>query len=428
MRVTSNMIHKNLIYSLNERTLDRIRLNNQIYTQKKISRPSEDPIAATRILKFRTTLSEIMQYKTNGEAARNWVGMTEGAMEKTKEVYGRMYSKSIQASNDVLNFANRHSIASEFKELQEQIATQANASYAGRYIFSGYKTDKSAMFEEKQSFTTPYKIEEKFTKQNVQKIEKAFNNTTNEVYRVRLGYSNIDNLTMTPPLVPAVTTTTSDAAGAYDASTGPKFLKDTGELIMTKAQAAAFADTTVTYEKKDFAKGDLRPEIYFNVTAPDGTVFEQKEENIDYQISYNQKFTVNLRAKDVFTVNMKRDIEEIIRDTELLAKSDDQLTENDKVALKLLGQRYRDFADKMQKHSDHMSNEIALVGAKESRLMLTVNRLDDDKLNFQELLSDTEDTNIPEAITTLSSVDNAYSMALAAGAKIIQPTLLDFLR
>ena len=60
--------------------------------------------------------------------------------------------------------------------------------------------------------------------------------------------------------------------------------------------------------------------------------------------------------------------------------------------------------------------------------MLTVNRLDDDKLNFQELLSDTEDTNIPEAITTLSSVDNAYSMALAAGAKMIQPTLLDFLR
>ena len=125
---------------------------------------------------------------------------------------------------------------------------------------------------------------------------------------------------------------------------------------------------------------------------------------------------------------MKRDIEEIIRDTELLAKPDDQLTENDKVALKLLGQRYRDFAAKMQKHSDHMSNEIALVGAKESRLMLTVNRLDDDKLNFQELLSDTEDTNIPEAITTLSSVDNAYSMALAAGAKMIQPTLLDFLR
>ncbi len=426
MRVTSSMIHKNLIYSLNERTLDRIKLNNQIYTTKKINRPSDDPIIATRILKFRTNISEIIQYKANGEAARNWVSMTEGAMEKSKDVYTRMYSKSIQAANDVLNFANRHSISSEFKELQEQIATQANLSYAGRYIFSGFKTDKSVMFEGKESFATPYKIQEKLTAKNVQKVEKAFNNTVNEVYRIRLGYSDIENLNLTPAI--PFTTTTSTTAGAYDATGGAKFLTDTGELILSKAQADAFTDTAVTYEKKNFQKGDMRPEIYFDVTAPDGTVFTQKEENIDYQISYNQKFTVNLRAKDVFLVDMRRDIEEIVRDTELLAKPDSELTENDKIALKLLGQRYRNFAADIQKHSDHLSNEIALVGAKESRLMLTVNRLDDDKLNFQELLSNTEDTVIPEAVTHLSNVDAAYSMALAAGAKIMQPTLLDFLR
>ncbi|RRD94371.1 flagellar hook-associated protein 3 [Clostridiales bacterium COT073_COT-073] len=428
MRVTNDMMRKNLIYSMNERMEHLAKLNNQIYSTKKISRPSDDPIVATRILKFRTTLSEIIQYKANGEAARNWVSMTEGAMEKTRAVYKEMYDKSIQASNDVLNFDNRRAIASEFKELKEQIATQANASYAGRYIFSGFKTDRSVMFEERQNFTVPYQITETISAKDVQKIEKAFNHTTNEVYRIRLGYGNIDNLNLTPPLAPAPTVTTSEAAGAYDASTGPKFLKDTGELILPKAMAETLVQTTVQYEKKEFAKGDIRPEIYFNATAPDGTVFALKEENIEYQISYNQKFVVNLRAKDVFQVKMRRDIDEIIRETERLAKKEEELTEDDKISLKLLGQRYRNFAADMQKHSDHLSNEIALIGAKESRLMLTVNRLDDDELNFKQLLSDTEDTNIPAAMTELASADAAYSMALAAGAKIIQPTLLDFLR
>lgn len=429
MRVTNTMMQKNLIHTINERLENMTRLNDQINSTKKISRPSDDPIIATRILKFRTTLSEIEQYKSNGEAAKNWVSMTEGAMEKTREVFEEMNKKSIQASNDVLNFANRHSIASEFKELQEQIATQANASYAGRYIFSGYKTDRSVMFEENYSANPPYKINEKLSAKSVTKIEKAFGNTKNEVYRIRLAYSNIDNATFQPALAGgAPTVALSTDAGAYDTAGGAKFLKDTGELILPKNIADNLGEYTITYEKAEFKKGDIRPELYFDVTTPDGTVFKMKEENIDYQISYNQRFTVNLRAHDVFRLEMRREIEEIIRETELLAKPDNELTEDDKISLKLLGQRYRDFAGKMQKHSDGLSNQIALIGAKESRLLLTINRLDDDKLNFKSLLSETEDTNIPEAIINLKNVENAYSMSLASGAKVIQPTLLDFLR
>lgn len=428
MRVTGEMMRRNLIYSINERMGHLSKLNNQIYSTKKINRPSDDPIVATRILKFRTTISEIIQYKSNGEAARNWVSMTEGAMEKTKDVYTRMYDKSIQASNDILNFDNRRSVASEFKELREQITTQANSSYAGRYIFSGFKTDRSVMFEEKQEFANPYQIRETVSAKNVQKVEKAFDKSQHDVYRIRLGYSGIENVTFQPPLTPAPVVVHSEDPGAYNAAAGPKLLKDTGELILPKAMADGLGETKIQYEKKSFAKGDIRPEMYFDTTAPDGTVFALKDENIEYQISYNQKFIVNLRAKDVFQVNVQRDIEEIIRETERLAKRADELTDEDRISLKILGQRYRNFAADMQKHSDHLANEIALVGSKESRLMLTLNRLDDDKLNFQQLLSDTEDTNIPEAISELSGADAAYSMALAAGAKIIQPTLLDFLR
>jgi len=68
------------------------------------------------------------------------------------------------------------------------------------------------------------------------------------------------------------------------------------------------------------------------------------------------------------------------------------------------------------------------VGAKTNRLELTQTRLEDAALNFSTLLSENEDINTAEMITQLKMQENTYNTALAAGARIIQPSLLDFLR
>lgn len=68
------------------------------------------------------------------------------------------------------------------------------------------------------------------------------------------------------------------------------------------------------------------------------------------------------------------------------------------------------------------------VGAKTNRLDLTKSRLEDANLNLSALLSKNEDINTGEVITQLKMQENTYNTALAAGARIIQPTLTDFLR
>jgi len=68
------------------------------------------------------------------------------------------------------------------------------------------------------------------------------------------------------------------------------------------------------------------------------------------------------------------------------------------------------------------------VGAKTNRLELTKARLEDAGLNLSTLLSKNEDIDTAEVITRLKMQENTYQTALAAGARIIQPTLLDFLR
>ncbi|MDI6604617.1 MAG: flagellar hook-associated protein FlgL [Thermoanaerobacteraceae bacterium] len=78
-----------------------------------------------------------------------------------------------------------------------------------------------------------------------------------------------------------------------------------------------------------------------------------------------------------------------------------------------------------------MENVLAIradAGAKSNRIDLTKNRLQSDNYNFTTLLSKNEDADMAHVITNLQMDENVYRASLAAGAKIIQPSLIDFLR
>lgn len=76
----------------------------------------------------------------------------------------------------------------------------------------------------------------------------------------------------------------------------------------------------------------------------------------------------------------------------------------------------------------HLLNLRASVGAKAIRLEGTMSRIQDLNLNFTRLLSDTEDADMAKLVTDLAIYENNYQAALMATARIIQPSLLDFLR
>jgi flagellin-like hook-associated protein FlgL len=73
-------------------------------------------------------------------------------------------------------------------------------------------------------------------------------------------------------------------------------------------------------------------------------------------------------------------------------------------------------------------NHRASTGAKVIRMDTTLSRLEDYDVNYTRLLSQVEDADITKLITDLAMAENAYQSALNAAAKIIQPSLLNFLR
>ena len=70
----------------------------------------------------------------------------------------------------------------------------------------------------------------------------------------------------------------------------------------------------------------------------------------------------------------------------------------------------------------------AEIGAKMNRLDLTQSRLEDQEINLRSLKSENEDVDIAETIMELRMQESVYQASLASGARVMQPTLLDFLR
>ena len=53
---------------------------------------------------------------------------------------------------------------------------------------------------------------------------------------------------------------------------------------------------------------------------------------------------------------------------------------------------------------------------------------DEDILNIQDVLSKTQDTDVVEKFIELKSAEMIYQASIQVGAKLIQPTILDYIR
>ena len=98
MRVTNNMITANTKSNINANKVLVDKYNTQMTTQKKISRPSEDPVVAIRSLRMQTTLSHLTQYKDNNIADANaWLDVTETALHVIDADTSGICTKAVSA-------------------------------------------------------------------------------------------------------------------------------------------------------------------------------------------------------------------------------------------------------------------------------------------------------------------------------------------
>jgi flagellar hook-associated protein 3 FlgL len=83
---------------------------------------------------------------------------------------------------------------------------------------------------------------------------------------------------------------------------------------------------------------------------------------------------------------------------------------------------------RFEQAQDQVQMVRAESGAKYQQLQLVEQQTAKLKLTFEEMMDSTEKANIEETVIDFNNQELAYELALNAAAKIIQPTLMDFLR
>lgn len=497
MRITNKMMTNNMMNNINKNKINMTNLEQQYSTGKKIQRPSDDPIITVRALKLRTNLSEIEQYhEKNIPDAKSWMDVTESALKTVNSLLSKINTYCVQGSTDTLTATDRASIAQNLEQLQKQIYQEGNTNYAGRYVFTGYKTDSSLIFTEPVN-NLNYTITEDFEAKQIQIMNRVvgsyriedydnpsvtFNEAPNLVnnYRIQLSY---DNLTQTPitqirytkssgdgapveqtPFTNIVTISSKDENAYTPQPNQAHFIPETGELILGEdvyEELRTANNIQVTYEKNEFTEGDLKPEHYFScdmvyMDKPElePVKFVKAKQEIQYEINYNQKLTVNTEGSDAINHEVGRAVSDIIQSVDEVARTEAKIAEVDE-RLKNANltpedkKRYERMLEQldtelelkkeiMQKafergmtssseEQDRVNVAVADLGSRYVRLELTENRLSSQKVDFEDLLSKNEDVDLVDTVIKYSAAETIYNASLSAASKVVQNTLLDFL-
>ena len=75
-----------------------------------------------------------------------------------------------------------------------------------------------------------------------------------------------------------------------------------------------------------------------------------------------------------------------------------------------------------------MQGALVSIGARYDRVDTLKNGLDQQQIDLKNSLSEVEDIDLPKTLVELQLQQTAYQAALAATARVVQPSLVDFLR
>ncbi len=568
MRMTNKIMRNNAAYNINQNKILQDKLTNQMTNQSKIVRPSDDPVVAIRALRLRSNVTAVTQYnEKNAKDADQWLSLTADAINTVYNVSNELYKQATSAPNKFETADDLRIYLTQMKQLTAEFYSCANVDYAGRFVFSGYRTDLPVTFTEEDmkemgEHPVSFNIDEDFGFQDISRISytdytkveeglvpdppgnkpdipkdindehsyvQAVKNTT--LYRFRISYNNLDSLSKGGELNftmpdgtrvvakaktdangdpvkgtdgnPEVETTPVDKDGnpligvqvpeirefadqeeAYkaiaDGFDGIAYIPSSGEMVFSediyyeKFHEKAFeggGTFHVNYDKSNWKNGDINPVHYFkcietkNVAAsneePDwrrtayNTQRDQgRDQDIYYDVGYNQQIQVNTRADEIFTHDVQRDMDdfehylnqlqaietveknlktkqaEFAEDSEEYKDIARRLEGVDKAYTYIRENIHTKFENQITKYQNYLNDSYVAMtdnATRGSRLELIATRLTNQQATFKELQQDNEGIDITEVAVEMTSAELTYNAALMATGKIMQTNLMNYI-
>lgn len=138
MRISSNMVFDQGVRGMGQRQESLYRLQEQLTTNKRINRPSDDPVASAQVQSLTQSRSRTDSFLLNGQAATSALAVSETQLNSAVETIQNVMQLAVQAGNSGLGDQERQMIATQVEASYKQLLSIANADDGnGVYLYAG---------------------------------------------------------------------------------------------------------------------------------------------------------------------------------------------------------------------------------------------------------------------------------------------------
>jgi flagellar hook-associated protein 3 FlgL len=353
MRIADKMQYEQVKTNVGKNRSQMSELQNQAATQKRVTKPSDDPLAASRVLANRIDLQGNRQFSKSLNYAKSFLEYTDQSLGDLSEVMMRAKELAISQSNDAgANEESRRAVAIEVEQLYNQMVNIGNRKLGDRFIFGGYRTQNAPFTPQGEYHGDPGEM-------NIHIDKEAFLAMNVPGGRVFLG-QGIDKNGMAKPATPQA--------------------RSIEELDMQKMQAQDPVE----------ARGPASI-LGFKGPQPEAQPAPAQEEPT---------------GVDLFRV---------LKDLSI------SLRTNDKAGVQ----------DTLNQLDDGL-NQVVLtrsqVGSRSTVLDNFMQTLEKAKVDNQISISQLEDADIFSTVSDITKTENTLQATLQTSGKLIQPSLLDFIK
>lgn len=407
-RVSENMKFNLVVNNLFSIQNKYNKLMEQMASQKKINRPSDDPLGMSRVLDYRKTTASIEQYRENIEHSKAWLTITESKLSSVSVLLRSAKELAVAQSTGTATDETRQIAAGSMQEdMIDGMLTLMNSKLGERYIFSGSKTDVQPFASSVFTATIENPVaatENNFDGSVSVTPAAAYTGTTNKTYVIKITGWVGGTRTATYDV--------SDDGGETWVTTGNTFVLPIAGSVAT-TDIGDGIDVTFT----DDGTLDLAADDIFYVNGLTAGYYRGNGEDLQVEIGKDAPIAYNVPGESVFTDkgNGTIDIFDILNDLKTA------LENNNIDGIQAQIERLNDA-------ENQVSLNIAKCGTRMNRLEIAEGTFIDLDVKIADLLASTEDADIIDLSTKLAMKEMALQASYRVATSIGQSTILNFLR
>jgi flagellar hook-associated protein 3 FlgL len=376
MRVTNSMLSNNLMRNLHTNYRRTNDLHNMMSTGRRFAHISDNPTALIYSQAARNKIARLSHFQRTTETAQSWLTQAENSMRELQDVIVNAYESLVDATTDGKTANDRNNIAQVIGQYRNHFVDTLNSTFGNNFVFGGFNTPGDSAANLTDNSIRPFVIEDGRLMFNGFDISQ-FDGMPAILLESRFTGTPAQQLTQLQALIASEgidLTALNDGAGVTEA-----------DILMLHRL------------RTDVLTFDVGPGIEMPVTMNglDIIFFTTRDEN-----------------NNPITRNMFGVLSEIY-----------EATTNDAPAIELTR-----LIRPLQDGQNHMLARVAEMGGRSRRIELLQARYEQDRVNNRQMQSDAEDADLAEVIMDLRMAEAVMQASMAAGARVIQPSLMDFLR